>query len=54
MSACALQEIDLRNDATVCDELIARLVEMRASWVAMATAEPTAAVAVPRAVAGSA
>jgi flagellar protein FliS len=47
-----LLQIDLRNDPTICDELVARLGEMRASWAAMAAAEPTATA--PRPVAGEA
>src|SRR3954452_7690479 len=33
--AVRLQEIDIRNDPLVCDELIARLTSVRASWLAM-------------------
>ncbi len=30
-----MRQIDVRNDATICDELIARLGEMRGSWEAI-------------------
>lgn len=37
-----LVQIDLRNDPAICDELVARLGEMRASWSAMASGAPAA------------
>jgi flagellar protein FliS len=49
-----LLQIDVHNDPAICEELIARLSEMRASWVAMGATEATAAAAAPRAMAGSA
>lgn len=42
-----LQQIDIRNDASICDELIARLGEMRASWSALSDAAAAPAAAVP-------
>ncbi|HFA59965.1 MAG TPA: flagellar export chaperone FliS [Rhodospirillales bacterium] len=34
--------IDVRNDPSICDELIARLGEMRGSWAAIENSEPAA------------
>jgi flagellar protein FliS len=49
-----LQLIDIRNDSAVCDELIARLGEMRASWAVLAAGDPTpAALPAPGAAAGA-
>ncbi len=31
-----LQQVNTRNDPAVCDELVARLGELRASWSAIA------------------
>lgn len=42
-----LQQIDVRNDASICDELIARLGEMRASWSALGDAAAAPAAAPP-------
>lgn len=49
-----LLQIDLRNDPAICDELVARLGEMRASWAAMTAVGPPDMAAMPRAAAGSA
>ena len=47
-----LVQIDLRNDPAICDELAARLGEMRASWSAMAADAASAAVPTARPLAG--
>lgn len=45
-----MQDIDLRNDAAACDEIAARLVELRVAWSTIgdgtSTASPVAAGAV--------
>lgn len=48
-----LLQIDLRNDPAICDEVMARLGEMRASWSALA-GSPPAALPTPRPFAGAA
>ena len=40
-----LTEINVRNDTAICDEVIARLREMRDSWSGIAEAAPTSTVA---------
>ncbi len=38
-----IRQIDIANDVSICDELIARLGEMRGSWAALENAERRAA-----------
>ncbi len=38
-----IRQIDVRNDPAICDELIARLGEMRESWAAIEGTTPRAA-----------
>lgn len=42
--ATRLQAINVANDAAICDELIARLRELRRGWAAHIDAGPTAAI----------
>jgi flagellar protein FliS len=42
-----LPQIDLKNDASICEELIARLSELRGAWATLATGQAAARPAEP-------
>jgi len=44
-----LQAINVEDDVAICDELIERIGELRASWAAIANAEPSGAAKTPEA-----
>ncbi len=44
-----LQSVNLTQDPSICDELVERLGELRASWAALASGRPTSGAAPGRA-----
>ena len=47
--ALRLQSVNLTQDPLICDELVERLSELRASWAALANGRPPSGPASPRA-----